>query len=81
VVLVTSVDEGGKAPLIGERLANFECRVVATQDIGDHRVFFGEMVACWKGDSDNRHLLVVGPGSGYDQVHEEGTFRLGAVKP
>lgn len=70
-----------KAPLIGECLANFECRVVATQEIGDHRIFFGEVVASWQGDSDRPHLLVVGPGSGYDQVYEEGSFRLGAVKP
>ena len=69
-----------KAPLIAECLANFECRVTATQEIGDHCVFFGEVVATWQGDGDEPHLLVVGPGSGYEQVHEEGAFRLGAVQ-
>jgi len=69
-----------KAPLIAECLANFECRVVATQDIGDHRVYFGEVVACWQGEAAHPHLLVVGPQAGYDQVLEEGSFRLGAVR-
>jgi len=70
-----------KAPLIDECLANFECRVTASQEIGDHRVFFGEVLAAWQGEAEEPHLLVVGTGSGYEQVHEEGAFRLGAVRP
>ncbi|MFC1526259.1 flavin reductase family protein [Candidatus Latescibacterota bacterium] len=69
-----------KAPLIGECLASFECRVVASQDIGDHRVFFGEVLATWQGERREPHLLVVGEGAGYETVHEEGSFRLGAVR-
>ena len=69
-----------KAPLIGECRANFECRVVASQDIQDHRIFFGEVVNTWQGDGEHAHLLVVGTQSGYDQVYEEGYFRLGSVR-
>ena len=69
-----------KAPLIGDCLANFECRVVAIQDIQDHRIFFGEVVNTWRGDGAHPHLLLVGPQQGYDQAYEEGHFRLGSVK-
>ncbi|MFH1572259.1 MAG: flavin reductase family protein [Gemmatimonadota bacterium] len=69
-----------KAPLIAECLACFECRVVAAQEIGDHRVFFGEVAASWKGTRAEPHLLVVGPGSGYEPVYEDGGFRLGGVR-
>lgn len=32
-------------PLIGECIANNECKVVATLDTGDHTIFIGEVVA------------------------------------
>ena len=67
-------------PLIGECLSNFECRVVASQDIGDHRTFFGEVVACWAADGAGPPMLVVGEGSGYELCCEESGFRLGAVR-
>jgi flavin reductase (DIM6/NTAB) family NADH-FMN oxidoreductase RutF len=67
-------------PLIGECLANLECRVVATQDIRDHRIFFGEVAACWAADSSEPPMLIVGEGSGYELSWEESGFRLGAVK-
>lgn len=69
-----------KAPLIGECLANVECRVTATQEMGDHRVFFGEVVACWQSDRQERPLLTIGTESGYELLCERPPFRLGAVK-
>jgi len=69
-----------KAPLIAECIANFECKVVATQDIRTNRVFFGEVVACWLGDRREPHMIIVGEGAGYELAHEEAGFRLGSVK-
>ena len=69
-----------KAPLIGECLFNLECKVIAAQDIQDHRVFFGEVVAGWRAEHEGRNLLVIGEESGYELVHEEAGFRLGAVR-
>lgn len=68
------------APLIGECLVNFECNVVATQDVRTHRIFFGEVVACWQGDRDEPHMIIVGEGAGYELAHEEAGFRLGSVR-
>lgn len=69
-----------KASLIAECLANLECRVIAVQEIGDHRVFFGEVVACWTSEREGKPLLVVGETGGYDLLYQEGRFRLGTVK-
>ena len=66
-------------PLIAECLYNLECKVIAVQEIQDHQVFFGEVVACWGGERQGRNLLVIGEESGYELVHEEAGFRLGAV--
>jgi len=68
------------APLIEECVANFECKVVATQDIRTHRIFFGEVVACWLGDRPEPHMIIVGEGAGYELTYEEAGFRLGSVK-
>ena len=68
------------APLIQECLANLECKVVATQDMGDHRVFFGEVKACWQSDRRERPLLTIGEEAGYELLYEREPFRLGAVK-
>ena len=67
-------------PLIGECLAGMECKVIAVQDIQDHRVFFGEVVAGWTSEKAGKSLLTVGENSGYEQVYQEGAFRLGAVR-
>ena len=69
-----------KASLILECLANMECEVVATQEMGDHRVFFGEVKACWESDHNDRPLLTIGNESGYELLYERAPFRLGAVK-
>ena len=69
-----------KAPLVAECLANLECQVIAVQEIGDHRVFFGQVVACWTSEREEKPLLVVGETVGYDVLYQEGRFRLGTVK-
>ena len=69
-----------KAPLVAGCRANLECRVVAVQQLGDHRVFFGQVQACWASEEPGRPLLIVGPESGYLQVYEESGFRLGTVR-
>jgi len=69
-----------KAPLIGECLANMECKVVATQDLQDTRIFLGEVLACWRAEEEEKSLLIVGEESGYELVHQEAGFRLGTVR-
>ena len=70
-----------QAPLVTECLSNLECRVMATQDIGDHRVFFGEVLAVWATERDeSRPLIIVGDGSGYEVTHKDDVFCLGAVR-
>ena len=69
------------APLVAECLANYECRVIATQDIGDHRVFFGEVAASWETErAESRPLIITGEGTGYEVLHADDIFRLGAVR-
>lgn len=68
-----------RPPLVEECLCNLECKVIATQEVHAHRVFFGEVVAHWHGEKPGRSLLIVGAESGYETVHEEAGFRLGAV--
>lgn len=69
-----------KAPLIKECLANFECRVMATQQIGDHFVFFGEVCAAWETDRDESRLLaVIGDDGGYERFGGNEIFNLGTV--
>ena len=68
------------APLIGECLANLECKVIASQDLSDHRVFFGEVQACWRSDREDKPLLSVGDDAGYEVIHEEGRFKLGKAR-
>ena len=68
-----------RPPLLEECLCNLECKVIATQEVHAHRVFFGEVVAHWSSEKQERSLLLVGDESGYETVHEEAGFRLGAV--
>jgi len=68
-----------RPPLIEECLCNLECKVIATQEVHSHRVFFGEVVAHWSKENKERSLLIVGEESGYETVHEQASFRLGAV--
>ncbi|MEW6749587.1 MAG: flavin reductase family protein [Candidatus Latescibacterota bacterium] len=71
-----------RAPLIGECLANLECRVVGVQHLEDHRVFFGQVQACWvAAGREGRHdLLIVGQSGGWQVAYEEKGFRLGTVR-
>lgn len=71
-----------QAPLIEQCLANLECRVIAVQEIGDHRVFFGQVQACWSAAErkGEKCLLVIGRESGYEPAYEGETFRLGTVR-
>ena len=69
-----------KPPLIEECLVNIECRVIAVQDVGDHRVFFGAVQACWESEKQGRPLLIVGEESGYEQVYEEAGYRMGVIR-
>jgi hypothetical protein len=46
----------------------------------DHRVFFGEALACWTSDKKGKALLIVGDEDGYELILEEAGFRLGTVK-
>lgn len=70
-----------RPPLVAECLANLECRVVATQDVGDHRVFFGQVLACWASPRpETRPLILVGDGAGYETAVATADFRLGAVR-
>ena len=78
---LTALDgEHVRAPLIGECLHNLECRIVVAQDVGDHRVFCGEVVAAWSTELDGEPLLIVGERGGYQVVHEEAGFRLGGIR-
>jgi flavin reductase (DIM6/NTAB) family NADH-FMN oxidoreductase RutF len=51
-------------PLIAECLANFECRVTAAVDAGDHTVFIGTIVAAWRSPDrqEQRRLFNLGKG-------------------
>ena len=69
-----------RAPLISECLSNLECRVIAEQDAGDHRVFCGQVLASWSAEQDGEPLLIVGERDGYHLVHEESGFRFGTVR-
>jgi len=49
-----------KAPLIGECIANNECKVIATLDTGDHTIFVGEVVAAYVSDENKKPLYHFG---------------------
>ncbi|MBT3341566.1 MAG: flavin reductase family protein [Gemmatimonadetes bacterium] len=69
-----------KAPLVAECLVNLECRVIATQEIGDHSIFFGEVCQAWESDRDESRLLaVIGKDSGYERFDGNEIFNLGTI--
>ena len=47
-------------PLIGECIANNECKVIATLDTGDHTIFVGEVVAAYVSDEKKKPLYHFG---------------------
>lgn len=70
-----------QSPLVSECLSNLECLVVATQEIGEYLMFFGEVVAVWTTDRDERRpLLTIDSGPRYELLETNGIFRLGAVR-
>jgi flavin reductase (DIM6/NTAB) family NADH-FMN oxidoreductase RutF len=48
--------------LLCDAVANFECRLVAEAETGDHIVFVGEVVCAHVNETPKRRLYVVGPG-------------------
>lgn len=67
-------------PLIGECIANLECRVTGTLETGDHTIFAGEVVAVHLSNSDSRVQCVVDDSSGYDILFRHPGWTIGAVK-
>ncbi len=48
--------------LLADAVANFECKLVAEVEAGDHIVFFGEVVATHVNETPQSRLYIVGPG-------------------
>jgi len=48
--------------LLEDAVANFECRVVAECEAGDHVVFVGEILASYVHETPANRLYIVGPG-------------------
>ena len=68
------------APLIGECLANLECKVAGKMTTGDHTIFVGQIVAVHVNHPDGRQLCSIGDGEGYKFLLEKGGYRFGVVK-
>lgn len=69
-----------QAPLIGECIANLECRLVNQMTSGDHTIFAGEILAVWVDENPKRPLCSIDHSSGYDFLLEQGAYRFGVVK-
>lgn len=69
-----------KAPLVGECVANLECRVAGRLTTGDHTIFACEILAVWVHETPKRLLVSVDKSAGYDFLFEKGGYRFGAVK-
>ena len=68
------------APVIGECLANFECRLVERITTGDHSIFVGEVVAAWAQEDPGALLCLVDGSAGYETVLTDERFRFGVVR-
>lgn len=68
------------APLIGECIANLECRVTGTLETGDHTIFAAEVVAVHLSDAGGRVQCVADDSSGYDILFQSRGWTIGAVK-
>ena len=68
------------APLIGECIANLECRVTNAMTTGDHTIFAGEIVAVWVNEAPKRQLCSIDHARGYDVLLEKGGYRFGVVQ-
>lgn len=69
-----------KAPLIGECIANLECRLAGKLTTGDHTVFAGEILAVWVNEKPGRLLCSIDRSAGYDFLLEKKGYRFGVVK-
>ena len=69
-----------KAPLVGECLANLECKVTGKMTTGDHTIFIGQIVAVHINNPDGKPLCSIGQGEGYEFLLEKGGYRFGVVK-
>jgi flavin reductase (DIM6/NTAB) family NADH-FMN oxidoreductase RutF len=69
-----------KPPLVGEAVANLECRVVSSHETGDHTIFVGEVVAAHASDESRRCLLAIGHETGYRHVGGNERYRFGVVR-
>lgn len=67
-------------PLVGECIANLECRLAGTLETGDHTLFAGEIVATWVNSEPKRQLCSIDGSSGYEFLLEGHGYRFGVVK-
>ena len=66
-----------RPPLIGECVANFECRLAGSLETGDHTIFAGEVVACWITDAPERVVRAVAGGVSHaGAVHDHHSRNL-----
>ena len=68
-----------KPSLIGECVANFECKLAGSLETGDHTIFAGEVLASWTGEK-KKLLVSVGNEEGYKVLVEGKGHRLGVIK-
>jgi len=69
-----------QGPLVGECIANLECRLAGRMESGDHTIFVGEILAIWVNESPKRMLCSIDRSSGHDFLLEGEGYRFGAVK-
>lgn len=67
--------EGG-IPVIGSALSQAECRVVRQEVVGDHDVFFGEVISCRDRDGDGLAFNAGKFGGFIDFGHDELPWRF-----
>lgn len=68
-----------KPPLIGEAVANMECRLAGELISGDHTIFVGEIVASHISDTPRKLLISVGEEKGYRYVGGNNRYRFGVI--
>ena len=69
-----------QAPLVGECIANLECRLAGKLATGDHTIFAGEILAVWVSERPKRPLCLVDGSSGYETIKEARGYRFGVVR-
>lgn len=60
----------GGLPVVGEALSQIECEVMHQETIGDHQVFFGQVVNCRDRDGDGLAFYAGKFGSFRDSNHD-----------